>query len=141
MREMEVLLKTVSDGLRILAQGVKVIADKIETFAEESGEGSDRPPSRSVPVREEQEAPPAAKGPQKTPPRTVSKGKGGVSAPDRLMDALSRVEGPVTIDALTEMTDLNKKQIHNAIYRLKRQGKVIHVSKGVYRAARPRNDS
>lgn len=141
MKEMELLLKTVSDGLRILAQGVRVIADRIETFAEQSGEGSDRSPATSVPVREASEAPPLRKEPQKAAGRPVSGEKGVVSAPDRVHEALTRAGGPVNIDALAEETGLNKRQIHNAIYRLKKQGKVVNVSKAVYRAAPRQSDS
>jgi predicted Rossmann fold nucleotide-binding protein DprA/Smf involved in DNA uptake len=135
MKEMEMLLKTVSDGLRILAQGVKVIADKIETFAEQQEADSDQSLVGSVPVREEEDTAPFQKRHPKTRARPMSSGKMAVSAPDRVVEALSRIKGPVTLDVLVEKTGLNKKQIHNAIYKLKKQGKVISVSKGVYRAA------
>jgi len=133
MKEMEMLLKTVSDGLRILAQGAKIIADKLETFAEENKGDAARSPGRRVPVRETPDEPPAGKKPRKAAKRPVAKGKRVVPASDRVYEAMSRMNGPAKIDLLAEKTGFNKKQVHNALYKLKKQGKVENVGKGVYR--------
>lgn len=133
MKEMEMLLKTVSDGLKILAQGVKIIADKLETFAEQNEGGAPASKGRRVPVREVREKPPAGKKPRKPSERSVAKRKEVVPASDRVYEAMSRINGPVEIDQLTKKTGFNKKQIHNALYKLKKKGKVETVSKGIYR--------
>ena len=133
MKEMEMLLKTVSDGLKILAQGVKIIADKLETFAEESGADAARSPGRRVPVHEASEEPAPRKKPRKAAERPVAKGKKVVPASDRVYETMTRINGPMEIDRLAEKTGLNKKQVHNALFKLKKQGKVENVSKGVYR--------
>jgi len=39
----------------------------------------------------------------------------------------------VTIDMLAEKTGFEKKKLHNILYRLKKQGRIENVSKGVYR--------
>lgn len=133
MKEMELLLKTVSDGLRMLAQGVKVIADKLETFAEQNGADAAPSAARRVPVHEAPEEAPRRKMPRKPSKRPAVKGKKVVPASDRVYEAMTRINGPVGIDLLVEKTGFNKKQIHNALYSLKKQGRVENVSKGVYR--------
>jgi predicted Rossmann fold nucleotide-binding protein DprA/Smf involved in DNA uptake len=133
MKEMEMLLKTVSDGLKILAQGVKIIADKLETFAEQDGADAARSTGRRVPVHEAPDETPPRKKPRKAAQRPVVKGKGVVPASDRVYKAMARINGPVEIDLLAEKTGFNKKQVHNALYKLKKQGRVESVSKGVYR--------
>jgi predicted Rossmann fold nucleotide-binding protein DprA/Smf involved in DNA uptake len=133
MKEMEMLLKTVSDGLKILAQGVKIIADKLETFAEQNQGDAARSRGRHVPVREAPDEPPARRKPRKAAERPVAEDQRVVPASDRVYEAMSRINGPVKIDLLAKKTGFNKKQIHNALYKLKKQGKVENVSKGVYR--------
>jgi len=46
---------------------------------------------------------------------------------------MSRINGPVELDRLAEKAGLDKKQVHNALFKLKKQGKIENVSKGVYR--------
>jgi predicted Rossmann fold nucleotide-binding protein DprA/Smf involved in DNA uptake len=133
MKEMDTLLKTVSDGLKILAQGVRIIADKLETFAEQHQEDVAESPVKPVPVHETQDNASSGKTPGKAAGRPISKGKKTVSASDRVYKAMSRMNRPVEIALLAEKTGLNKKQVQNALYRLKKEGRVENVSKGVYR--------
>jgi len=133
MKEMEMFLKTVSDGLKILAQGVKVIADKLESFAEQSGGDAARSPVRPVPVRETGDAPPAKRGPRKAEKEPGSQGTKGATASDRVYAAISRETGPVGIDLLAEKTGFDKKKLYNVLLRLKKQGKIENVNRGVYR--------
>jgi predicted Rossmann fold nucleotide-binding protein DprA/Smf involved in DNA uptake len=133
MKEMEFLMKTVSDGLKILAQGVNVIADKLETFVEQNSRGTGGSPAKSVPVHVTREKPKAGKTRQRAAARPVVKVKNAVSASDKVYEVMRRMGRPVELDLLTEKTGFDKKQIHNALYKLKKQGKVENVSKGVYR--------
>jgi len=133
MKEMEMLLKTVSDGLRILAQGAKVIADKLETFAEQNKGDSAQSAGRRVPIREEPVKPRAARAPRKTEGGAGPRRKKAASTAERVYKAMSRMEGSASIDGVAKKTGYDKKQIHNALFKLKKQGKVESVSKGVYR--------
>jgi len=133
MKEMEMLLKTVSDGLKILAQGVKIIADKLETFAEENGGDAAGSPGKRVPVHEVPVKPSAKKAPRKAAERPAPRGKKVAPASDRVYEAMSRINGPVELDRLAEKAGLDKKQVHNALFKLKKQGRIEGVSKGVYR--------
>jgi len=133
MKEMEMLLKTVSDGLKILAQGVKVIADKLETFAEENEGKPVRSPGRKVPVREARVKPSASKAPRKTAVRPGPKGKKAEPMADRVYEVMRRMGGPADLDLLAAKLGFNKKQVHNAIFKLKKEGRIEGVSKGVYR--------
>jgi len=135
MKEMEMLLKTVSDGLKILAQGVKVIADKLETFAEQDERDAARPRGKAVPVRKVRLKTSAKKAPRKAAEGAGLKGKKVGPTCERVYEAMSRINGPVEIDLLAKKTGYNKKQVHNALFKLKKQGRVENVSKGVYRTA------
>ncbi len=133
MKELEMLLKTVSDGLKILAQGVNVIADKLENFTESKKTDTTRPQAEPAPVHETHTetsgrgtSPRAAKQPG---PR----GKKGASASEIVYEAMNRAKGPVNIDLLAKKTGFEKNKLHNVLYRLKKQGRIESVSKGVYR--------
>jgi len=135
MKEMELLLKTVSDGLRILAQGAKIIADKLEAFAEQ-GETDVRPSAgKDIPVHDTADEQAVGKRPRKPPAPRGAKVRKARPASDRVYEAMSQAGGPVGLDELAEKTGLNKKQVHNALYKLKKQGRAENVSKAVYRTA------
>ena len=133
MKEMELLLKTVSDGLRILAQGAEVIADKLEAFAEQ-GE-TEAPPSagKDIPVHDTADEQAVKKRPRKTPGPRAARARKAAHGSDRVYEAMSQAGGPVGLDELAEKTGLNKKQVHNALYKLKKQGRVENVGKAVYK--------
>ncbi|MFC1815732.1 hypothetical protein ACFL0M_07255 [Thermodesulfobacteriota bacterium] len=51
---------------------------------------------------------------------------------DTVLAIIIRSKKGVNIAALMEKTGFNEKQIHNNVYKLKKQGKVKSVGKGVY---------
>jgi len=134
MKEMEMLLKTVSDGLKILAQGVRVIAERLDNFSVENRDNFSETEVETVPVRKVRRAKPSAKkAPRKAAGASKPKGKAPKPAADKVYETMNRIGRPVEIDRLTEKTGFNKKQVHNAIFKLKKQGRVENVSKGVYK--------
>jgi predicted Rossmann fold nucleotide-binding protein DprA/Smf involved in DNA uptake len=133
MKEMEMLLKTVSDGLKMLAQGVRVIAARLDNFSDQNRDNLSETETETVPVRKGRVKPSAKKTPQKAARASRPKEKAPKPAADKVYETMNRIGGPVELDRLAQKTGLNKKQVHNAIFKLKKQGRVENVSKGLYR--------
>ncbi len=55
-----------------------------------------------------------------------------VTAVDTVLKIINRYKKGVDIDALIKKTGFDQKKIHNVVYKLKKQGKVKSVGKGVY---------
>jgi len=127
MKEFETFLKTVGDGLKMLAQGVNAIADRLDDFVESNKGGTAGSRTNARTATSGKETSRRAAG------RPGPRGKKGASASDHVYEAMSRARGPVTIDMLAEKTGFEKKKLHNILYRLKKQGRIENVSKGVYR--------
>ena len=127
MKELELLLKTVGSGLKVLAQGVNTIADKLDDFVETNRGGAAEPQAKT---RAETSG---RRTSRRTSERPDPEGKKDQSAIDIVYGVISRARGPVKIDLLAEKTGLEKKKLHNILYRLKKQGRIENVSKGVYK--------
>jgi len=120
MEEFESFLKTVGDGLRALAQGIGAIANKLDNLADAQ---ADEKPKRKV--RKQKTA-------VKTATKTTTPGKKATKAVDVVYKAISSSKKGVDLATLAKKTGFEKRKIQNAIYRLKKQGKVRSVAKGVY---------
>jgi predicted Rossmann fold nucleotide-binding protein DprA/Smf involved in DNA uptake len=120
MKELESFLKTVGDGLRALAQGIGSIAEKLDTLADDQ---ADEKPKRKASKKK-----PAVKRTRKT----TTPGKKAPTATDVVYKAIGSSKEGVNLATLEKKTGFKKSKIHNAIYRLKKQGKVRSVGRGVY---------
>ncbi len=120
MEEFESFLKTVGDGLRALAHGIGAIANKLDNLADAQADEKAKPGGRQK------------KSPVKTERETTSGGKNETKAVDVVYKAISSSKKGVDLATLAKKTGFEKKKIHNSIYRLKKQGKVRSVGRGVY---------
>jgi len=120
MEEFESFLKTVGDGLRALAQGIGAIANKLENLADAQ---ADKKPKRKVRKK---------KPTVKTATKTTTPGKKSPRATDVVYRAIGSSKKGIDLATLEKKTGFEKRKIQNAIYRLKKQGKVRSVAKGVY---------
>lgn len=132
MRELETFFKTVGEGLRTLAQGVNAIAEKLEGLANVRDGQRSKPDTKEKPDREVKAETPKAKTAGKSAKKTTPRGKKGTAASDIVYEIFDSAKGPVDFAILVEKTGFEKKKLHNILYRLKSQGKVKSVSKGVY---------
>jgi len=126
MKELESVLKVVSDGLKTLAKGVEAIAEKVDEAAK----------SKS-PVKTTRKKPPAATKKAKTakkPARkaAIKKEDKAATASDQVLDIIVRSKKGVGMAVIIEKTGYGQKKVANIIYRLRKQGKIKSVSKGVY---------
>ena len=120
MKELDVFLKTVVDGMKSMAQGIEKLAEKMDTIAKSL-----------MDEKAKKIAKPARKAPAK-PEKSVPKKETSATAADTVLAIINRSKKGVGTAALMEKTGYNQKKIANLVYKLKKQGKIKSVDKGVY---------
>ena len=124
MKELETVVKTFGEGLRVLAQGVQAVADKLESFVNISRDvESEFEPAADHNIRPTE--------PEKASEEASSPAP-AINVTGMVYEKISESAGPVTIDELEALTGVERKKLHNIVYRLKKQGRIKNVSKGVY---------
>ena len=129
MKEVQALLKIVADGLKTLAQGVEAIAEKVDNTG-----GTKSSPQPGLKVKT-----PAA---QKTkrlkkaaPAAAEKKAVKSPTAAETVLTIISRAKKGMNTAAIKEKTGYNQKKVANIIFKLKKQGKIKTLEKGVYTKA------
>ncbi len=126
MKEMQSLLKMVSDGLKTLAQGVEAIAEKID---EASKIKSPAKPKLKKPAT----AAKKTKSVKIPAPRTAKKKAAKpTTAVDTVLNIIGRSKNGVNTASIKTKTGYDQKKVANIIYKLKKQGKIKSIEKGVY---------
>lgn len=122
MKDLDVFLKTVVDGMRSMAQGIEILAEKMDTIAKSR---MDEKPKKKA------KAKPARKAPAK-PKKTVQKKEKPATAAETVLGIINKSKKGVDTATLIKKTGFESKKIHNIVYKLKKQGKIKSVEKGVY---------
>ena len=78
------------------------------------------------------EAQTKAKPVKKTAGRTVSKKTAQPAAADTVYKVIARLKKGANMATIKQKTGYDNKKIHNLVYKLKKQGKIISETKGVY---------
>jgi predicted Rossmann fold nucleotide-binding protein DprA/Smf involved in DNA uptake len=121
MKELDVFLKTVADGMKTMAVSIESLAEKLDTLAKaQYGEKLKR--RKKSPARPR----------KKTAPKAASKKEKTITAADMVFRIIKRSRKGVDNVTLMEKTGFNQKKIANMVYALKKQGKIKSVRKGVY---------
>jgi len=121
MKELDVFLKTVVDGMKVMAQGIETLAEKLDTIAKSR---MDEKPKKKTKAKS------ARKAPAK-PKKAVPKEKPATAA-ETVLKIIRRSKKGVDTATLIKKTGYNQKKIANLIYKLKKQDKIKSVDKGVY---------
>ena len=126
MKEMQSLLKIMSDGLKTLAYGVETLAEKVDEIAK-----------TQVPVKPKKKKPAATAAKDRVVKRPVRKSLKGKdvkpsTASETVLKIIGRSKKGVSTAKIAEGTGYNQKKVSNIIYRLKKQGKIKNVQKGTY---------
>jgi predicted Rossmann fold nucleotide-binding protein DprA/Smf involved in DNA uptake len=122
MKDLDVFLKTVVDGMKVMAQGIETLAEKLDTIAKAR---LDETPKRKA------EAKPARKAPAK-PKKPVQKKEKPATAAETVLSIINRSKKGVDTATLMKKTGYNQKKIANLVFKLRKQGKIKNVAKGVY---------
>jgi hypothetical protein len=130
MKELDMLIKTVADGLKSMAQGVEKLAEKVEKISK-SLDGSVKEKAPAKPKREV-----SAKSTKKASRKTSKKQAAGkdkpVTAADTVLTVIKRSKKGVDTNMLMEKTGYDRKKVANIVYKLKKQNEIKTTGKGVY---------
>ena len=127
MKDLDAVLKAVADGLNAMAEGIKVIAKKVDDLAK--GEAPEIP-AKAKPAAKQKAVAPSRKAPKKAKPE----GTEAQTAPDKVLEVIKGSRDGVDNQTIMKETGLNQKQVSSALLRLKKYGKVKSVKRGVHTA-------
>jgi hypothetical protein len=133
MKDFDVALTAVVDGLRSIAQGVGKLAEKLE-------KGALKKQAKAKPARKTKtkavsktKSKPKKTAPKKAPAKKAPAKKAvKETASDTVLNAITGSKSGVTSADLAEKTGFDKKKLANITFRLRKQGKIKSVSRGVY---------
>lgn len=133
MKEMQSLLKMVSDGLKTLAQGVEAIAEKVDEAAKSKSTGQAKSKKQSATAKKTETVSEKAAAAKK-PAAKVGQKKAvkPITAVETVFIIISRSKKGVNTAAIRAKTGYDQKKIANLVYKLKKQGKIKAVEPGVY---------
>ena len=147
MKELRDMLGLVVEGLKSFAEGMGVVAGKVDALAQSLGDAAPKP---SAPKKKEAKAEPkkVKKVPAKKPviraavkppvkktrlkAAPVPEKKAPVTASDAVLEIISNAGNGVGTGAIMEKTGFDKKKVSNILHRLKQQGKIESASRGTY---------
>ena len=125
MKEFDVALKAVAEGLRTIAQGMEKIAEKLEESVPKEK------PKRKSTAKPKQ----TAAKPKKAPVKKVAPKKAPAvkkTAADTVLAIVNRSKKGVDSATLVKKTGFDKRKVANLVFKLRKQGKIKSVGRGVY---------
>ena len=128
MKEFDVALKAVAEGLRTIAQGMEKIAEKLEVSTPNNQ--AKAKPGRNAAAKPKKAAPRKA-APKKAPAKKAVK----ETAANAVLKIITRSKNGVDSATLAKKTGFDKKKLANIVFKLRKQGKVKSVGRGVYKIA------
>ena len=128
MKEIDVALKTVVDGLKSITKSVEKLASKLEKIAPK---GETKRKLKAKPAaKTKTKAAPTAKAAPKAKKTTAKKAP--ATAAGTVLAIVNRSKKGVDSATLSEKTGFDNKKIANIVFKLRKLGKIKSVSKGVY---------
>jgi DNA replicative helicase MCM subunit Mcm2 (Cdc46/Mcm family) len=122
MKEIETVLKSISEALKIFADGVETIANKIDDLTVDQ---------KSATTAKTEKAKAQAPKTKRKPAPKKTKHRPG-TAIETTFGYIKRSRNGITTPILIKKTGFNEKKIQNIIYKLKRQGKIVSKERGIY---------
>ncbi|MFP4348500.1 MAG: hypothetical protein ACOCWY_03435 [Thermodesulfobacteriota bacterium] len=143
MKEFEIFVKSLSDGLKAFAKGVETVAGQLDDFVQsqqtDEEEKKDKPEEETPVTPLEKKT--GSKEPETVSPEPVApkpspyeepEDTQTLSATETILQRILRARNGVDIETLVEETGYDRRKIYNIIYRLKKRNQVKNKSKGVY---------
>jgi predicted Rossmann fold nucleotide-binding protein DprA/Smf involved in DNA uptake len=133
MKEIQSLLKIVSDGLKTIAQGIEAVSDKVDEVAEsqsavQAQTGAKPKAKKSATTAAAKKKPVRKTAAKKSPKKAASP----PTAVETVFKIISRSKKGVDVATLMKKTGYDRKKVSNVIYKLGKQGKIKSIDKGVY---------
>ena len=124
-------MKKLKKDLEAISKALNGLVQKVQKLQEQIGE--ETKPAKKPKAKVAKKAP-ARKGAAKkaAPKKAVQKKAKPVTAADTVLAIIKRYKKGVGNAALMEKTGYNQKKIANLVFKLRKQGKIKSVDKGVY---------
>ena len=121
MKEIDLFLKTVVEAMKAMAQGIEALADKLDTIKMSRADVKSKTKS-------------AGKAPSKQKKSSAKKAapKKSATASETVFKIISGSKKGVSPAIISEKSGFAPKKIHNIVYKLKKQGKIKSIGKGLY---------
>jgi predicted Rossmann fold nucleotide-binding protein DprA/Smf involved in DNA uptake len=133
MKDLDVLLKAVADGLNAMAEGIHAIAKKVDELAK--GDAPEKPANAKPAAKRKAAAKKKTVAPsRKAPKKAKPVGTKAQTAPDKVLEVIKKSGDGVGNATISKQTGLNQKQVSSALLRLKKYGKIKSVKRGVHTA-------
>jgi hypothetical protein len=132
MKELDVFLKNVVEGMKSMAQGIDVLAEKLEIIAKSRVDVRPKRKAKAKPVRKAPAKSSKKKAAQKAQKRAVSKKAKPRTAVATVLAIINKSKKGVNTATLMEKTGYDQKKIANLVLGGGGQGKIKSVKKGVY---------
>jgi len=119
-------MKKLKKDLEAISKALNGLAQKVEKFQEQIGEETEptkKPKAKAVKAKAVKKA---------APKKAASKKVASATAADTVFTIIKRSKKGFGTAALMEKTGYNQKKIANLVFKLRKQGKIKSVDKGVY---------
>ena len=121
--------------LKNIAADLKTISKEINAIATQVGRGT-KPQVKVTAKTKRVKKVVKAKTPQKSmAKKTTPSTKESSSILDAVLEVIRNAAGGIAHVAILEKTGFGQRQVSNAVFKLKKQGKVKNVGRGVYAVA------
>ena len=122
--------------LEAILKALNGLAQKVEKLQEQIGEETEptkKPKVKTIKKKAVKKAPVKKVAAKKAAPKkAVQKKAKPVTAADTVLAIIKRYKKGVGNEALMEKTGYNQKKIANLVFKLRKQGKIKSVDRGVY---------
>ena len=137
MKELDAAIKTVVEGLRSIAKSVEKIAEKLEKSAPNKKQAKSKPArkTKAKPARKATTKPKKAPVKKATSKKAPAKKAVKTTAADTVLAIITRSKKGVDSVTLSKKTGYDKKKLANIVFKLRKQGKIKSVGRGVYTKA------
>lgn len=145
MKELKDVLGMVADGLKSFAEGMGMIAGKVDALAQSLGDtetAAPAPKQKAAKTKTEKVKKMPAKKPvvketakrpaKKTAPKAAPAKKEPVTASSRVLEVIGDAGNGLDTGAIMEKTGFDKKKVSNILHRLKQQNKIENSKRGLY---------
>lgn len=120
-----------SNQLKSIARDLTALSKQVEKLSKQVDKGLATKKTASKSTKKNPKAKKAA------PAKKVTKAKvdKGATVLNSVLDVIKRSRKGISIAQLKEKTDLNPRQLSNALYKLTKKGSIKSMSRGVYTKA------
>lgn len=129
MPEFELILKTVSEGLKAMAQGIESLAGQIDSLSQTKVKP--KPSAKPASQKKTAKAPAAKKAVKEKVAAKASKAK-PMTAIEKIYGFVARAKNGIDVETLMKKTGYNSKKVYNVLYKLKKQNKIKSLGRGKY---------